>query len=330
MNTSFDMVKVFHKVFGHPAPAAPDTDALADRKLAKLRVLLVAHELIELAQALAVDLDINYMHASMGEMSGKELEQYCVVVDGLTPGTVQPNIVLAADAFADLDYVVNGGAIAYGINLPQVTAEVHASNMSKLGADGQPILDPATNKVIKGPNYREPDIGAVLLKQTTTAAAAEDAALEKQAGDVGEPVGGTSPAAPTSASSGSSSSPTTASTTTGGYTPADTGASAGSDKAYGRDAEGNWVAGAASAASASGATTTTASNSATASKTSDATGEPSGELKAASTTSSELAAGTSAATAENAAVHTPQGETPSQRVAEILGEADDGHDGSVA
>lgn len=271
--SSFDLVRTFHKIFGHPAPQNLSPEALADRKLAKLRVLLVAHELIELAQALAIDLDINYMHASMGSLSGKELEQYCVVTDGLLLGSVQPNIVAVADALGDLDYVVNGAAIAYGINLPAITEEVHASNMSKLGSDGQPILDPGTNKVVKGPNYREPDIAGVLVAQ------------EQGAPQMGEPVGGTSQAVQTSASSGSSSSPTTASTTTGGSTPVDTGANAG---------------------------------------------EPSGELKAASTTSSELAAGTSAATAENAAVHTPQGETPSQRVAEILGEADDGHDGSVA
>ena len=41
--------------------------------------------------------------------------------------------------------------------------EVHDSNMSKLGADGKPILDEA-GRVVKGPNYRRPDLVAVVAR----------------------------------------------------------------------------------------------------------------------------------------------------------------------
>ena len=54
-----------------------------------------------------------------------------------------------------------GTAHVYGIDLDAVLDEVHASNMTKLGADGRPIRR-ADGKVLKGPGYRPPDIAAVL------------------------------------------------------------------------------------------------------------------------------------------------------------------------
>lgn len=39
----------------------------------------------------------------------------------------------------------------------EIVTRIHASNMSKLGDDGQPIYDHA-GKVLKGPNYRKPDL----------------------------------------------------------------------------------------------------------------------------------------------------------------------------
>jgi predicted HAD superfamily Cof-like phosphohydrolase len=42
-----------------------------------------------------------------------------------------------------------------------VFREIHRSNLSKLGADGQPLYR-EDGKVMKGPNYFRPDIAAVL------------------------------------------------------------------------------------------------------------------------------------------------------------------------
>ena len=44
-----------------------------------------------------------------------------------------------------------GTAHVYGIDLDAVLDEVHASNMTKLGADGRPIRR-ADGKVLKGPD----------------------------------------------------------------------------------------------------------------------------------------------------------------------------------
>lgn len=69
-----------------------------------------------------------------------------------------------ADGLADLLYVVFGTAIECGIDMEPIFEEVHFSNMSKLGADGKPIYD-AGGKVLKGPSFQPPRIGALLLEQ---------------------------------------------------------------------------------------------------------------------------------------------------------------------
>ena len=69
--------------------------------------------------------------------------------------------VAYADALADLIYVCFGAGIEAGIDLNTVLREVHRSNMSKLGEDGQPIYR-EDGKVLKGPHYSAPNIKEVL------------------------------------------------------------------------------------------------------------------------------------------------------------------------
>jgi predicted HAD superfamily Cof-like phosphohydrolase len=45
--------------------------------------------------------------------------------------------------------------------IEEVFMEIQSSNMSKLGADGQPIYR-EDGKVMKGPNYFRPNIAAIL------------------------------------------------------------------------------------------------------------------------------------------------------------------------
>lgn len=70
-----------------------------------------------------------------------------------------PDKVAAADALADLMYVVAGAAVEWGIPLKEVFDEVHRSNMTKEGGGYR-----ADGKVMKGPNYSPPDIAGVLAR----------------------------------------------------------------------------------------------------------------------------------------------------------------------
>ena len=69
----------------------------------------------------------------------------------------EKNPVEILDALADLMYVIYGAALDCGFDIDAAFSEVHRSNMSKLGADGRPILN-EVGKVQKGPNYSPPDL----------------------------------------------------------------------------------------------------------------------------------------------------------------------------
>lgn len=114
----------FHRAYGLPIRSEPT--AHVEPAQVSLRQALIEEEVRELSEA-----------AQAGDVVG------------------------VADALADIVYVAYGTAHVYGIDLDAVLDEVHASNMTKLGADGRPIRR-ADGKVLKGPAYRPPDVRAVL------------------------------------------------------------------------------------------------------------------------------------------------------------------------
>ena len=67
------------------------------------------------------------------------------------------NLKEIADALTDILYVTYGAGFAYGIDLDKCFKEVQRANMSKLGNDGKPIYN-EKGKVMKGPNYRGPNL----------------------------------------------------------------------------------------------------------------------------------------------------------------------------
>lgn len=136
MKTDFEMVKEFHQTYGQPVK---ESIAPVPRELAqqRLRLIMEEHEevLVELRKIIA--------NADKDRERQEEAQ------------------ILLAKELADLLYVVHGTAVSFGINLPAVMRAVHESNMSKLGADGKPIYR-EDGKVLKGPNYFEPDVKACL------------------------------------------------------------------------------------------------------------------------------------------------------------------------
>lgn len=71
------------------------------------------------------------------------------------------DVIGIADALADIIYVTAQQAEALGFPVDAMLREVHRSNMSKLGEDGKPIYR-EDGKVLKGPNFTEPDLEGVL------------------------------------------------------------------------------------------------------------------------------------------------------------------------
>lgn len=97
-------------------------------------------------------------------------EEFIELVDA-TYGVEAGNVLRGA--LADIMYLVWGFALEAGIPLMDVFREVHASNMSKLGEDGKPIISDGTmlrsdgspapvGKLMKGADFFPPDIRGVL------------------------------------------------------------------------------------------------------------------------------------------------------------------------
>lgn len=127
--TREEVVGVFHKTFSHPVAKGFEKD------LIELRYKLIAEEYEELKEELAAALT--------------DLEMY---------GQVKPKTkARLLKELADLQYVVSGFAVTFGLPLQVAFNRVHQSNMSKLGADGKPVLR-EDGKILKGPLYAPPDL----------------------------------------------------------------------------------------------------------------------------------------------------------------------------
>ena len=107
-------------------------------------------------------------HRLMAEENDEYLEAACA-----------GDMVEVADALGDQLYILAGTMMRHGMQdvIVKVFQEIQSSNMSKLGADGQPILR-EDGKVMKGPNYFRPDIAGILECFDTTEVS-EDLPLSK-------------------------------------------------------------------------------------------------------------------------------------------------------
>jgi len=124
MATNFEQVLEFHYSFDVPINDEPEHPEL---RRVELRLDLIAEEHEEVIKA--------------------------VFNEGL------PEI---AKELCDLLYVVYGMGAEFGIDMDACFAEVHRSNMTKLGADGRPVIRESDGKVLKGPLYEEADMEKIL------------------------------------------------------------------------------------------------------------------------------------------------------------------------
>jgi predicted HAD superfamily Cof-like phosphohydrolase len=127
-------VALFHATYGAPVADIPSRLS-EDRE--DLRIGLIEEEFKELKEAIA---------------AGDVVETY--------------------DAAIDIVYVTLGLLVEMGIDIQPGWDEVQRSNMSKLGADGRPIISRGLEedgfpkgKVLKGPDYFRPNLRRVVDNQ---------------------------------------------------------------------------------------------------------------------------------------------------------------------
>ena len=128
------MVKEFHETYGLPVKDEP---YIFDEKTNALRINLLAEEVEELKEALEAG-----------------------------------DIVEVLDALTDIQYVLDGAYLSFGLQDVKMDAfeEVQRSNMSKLGADGKPIVREEDGKILKGPDYFKPDLAQFIKGKGSKAA----------------------------------------------------------------------------------------------------------------------------------------------------------------
>lgn len=128
----YELVKEFHEKFNHPIAQQlcnMDDISIENQKLIELRQRLIDEEYYEFCDAMA---------------NNNEIE--------------------ALDALCDLVYVIYGMALAMGWDINAAFAEVHRSNMSKLGADGKPVVR-EDGKILKGENYSPPNLAQFFARK---------------------------------------------------------------------------------------------------------------------------------------------------------------------
>jgi len=126
MNEKIEAVKMFHEAFGLNVNTKPTAE--------------IGEDTINLRYKLMEEENNEYLKAAR-----------------------EKDMVEIADALGDMLYVLMGTIIEHGLQdkIEEVFEEIQASNMSKLGEDGKPIYR-KDGKVLKGKNYFEPNIAAIL------------------------------------------------------------------------------------------------------------------------------------------------------------------------
>jgi predicted HAD superfamily Cof-like phosphohydrolase len=182
LQSNYDKVLEFHRIFGHPIN---QTRGFFHKDL---RYKLIAEELQELDDAIAdsnlVEIadalgDIVYVVYGAAITFGLDLDNPPYPVDDEFLGQAHSSYNLLLSDFGsslaielkkgldkedlyDVEVILGtilssaiGAADVLGLPLDEIVTAIHRSNLTKLGADGRPIYNDY-NKVVKGPNYLPP------------------------------------------------------------------------------------------------------------------------------------------------------------------------------
>lgn len=167
-------VIAFHMKYGHPVNTTP---AVPSEEQVRFRLKLIAEEFFELLEA-------------AGMIGGAARDRVHEYIDDALPfkGLNLPEFI---DALADLDHVIEGTRLVFGVDGEPIAAEVHRANMNKKAlyectdCGNQKVVHPGgaeeeqcmgcgsddgehhypPDKPVKPPGWKPPDIAGELKKQ---------------------------------------------------------------------------------------------------------------------------------------------------------------------
>ena len=138
-----------HAFMGMVGQALPTCPEVPSDEVVRMRLRLVAEEFFELLDSALVG------------WRGVQTPRH--VSERIERGKVSVDLPEFIDALADLDYVVEGTRLAFGVLGEPIAAEVHASNMDKMAG---PLR--ADGKKEKPEGWTPPDIRRLLIAQGWT------------------------------------------------------------------------------------------------------------------------------------------------------------------
>ena len=151
MNKYLKSVKEFHDAFGVKTPSShelPKNEKDANDSIFEYSNIMNSLSCKLHFSAKIYDKDICLLRLQLIQ---EELSELALALS-------QKRIVNVLDALVDLQYVISGTVLAFGLQdkFDAAFEEVHLSNMSKL-ENGQPLID-AAGRIKKGKNYFKPNL----------------------------------------------------------------------------------------------------------------------------------------------------------------------------
>ena len=143
-----EQVIEFHKAMEMPGQGEVMPRVPTDERV-RLRARLISEEYFETMEAMFARVERNNIDDIRSKM-----------MDVVEHGWIRVDLAEMADGLADLDYVVEGTRLEFEIDGGPIAAEVHRSNMAKVGG---PVRE--DGKRLKPPGWTPPDIVGELKKQ---------------------------------------------------------------------------------------------------------------------------------------------------------------------
>jgi predicted HAD superfamily Cof-like phosphohydrolase len=186
MTTEQKQVKQFMQFFNQDCPEKP-TQLTED--VAKLRAKLILEEALEtITKGLGLQICLNDSFDNSVFINEENLGYWLSTKEAFEFTKIKEvDLEQLADGLGDLHYVAyTGTGVAAGIDMEEIFAEIHSSNMTKAWTEGDleqaKVLYPTAKleefggglyrlvredgKIIKSPSYRPANIKSILEKQS--------------------------------------------------------------------------------------------------------------------------------------------------------------------
>lgn len=153
----YDMIKHWMEIAGQTVNGMPTVPSDKD---VLLRVKLLLEEAFEFTEACLIDSarESKLLNSVLQNfaLARNDLEEFIEIEEPLK-GKI--DMKEALDAIVDIEVVNTGTAVTFGFDSPEGFKRVMDSNFSKF-VDGKAIKN-AAGKIMKGPNYKEPDLSGL-------------------------------------------------------------------------------------------------------------------------------------------------------------------------